>query len=316
MNDSDQKLIRYLLGEMSESEKTALEQQYFNDPGLFNRLVGVEHELLDNYARGRLAPEIRTRFESHYQSHPERRERLRFAQSLAAGLDQVTVVDRPRAPAESWWQRWRGVLFGPAFAWGFAAVCLILLIAGLWLVIEARRLHQEFTRHESERNQQEQHQRDLEKQLADERARADQLAAEVERLKTEPSPAPGPTPQSSSVIASLILTISDVRGGATGPPATLVIASEAEKVRIQLNLKDGVQDNEYRSYTIVVQSADGRQIFERAGLRFRSGRGGNLTAIAPASAFAKGDYILTLKGVSASGTVEDVSRSLFRVQRK
>src|SRR5215472_16128904 len=131
MNDSDQKLIRYLLGEMSESEKTALEQQYFNDPGLFNRLVGVEHELLDNYARDRLAPEIRTRFESHYQSHPERRERLRFAQSLAAGIDQVTVVDRPGAPAELSSQRRCKVLFGPASARRFTADSLKLLIASL-----------------------------------------------------------------------------------------------------------------------------------------------------------------------------------------
>ena len=44
--------------------------------------------------------------------------------------------------------------------------------------------------------------------------------------------------------------------------------------------------------------------------------GANFRFAVPASKFTSGDYILTLKGVMPSGEVEDVSKSLFRVEKK
>ena len=59
-------------------------------------------------------------------------------------------------------------------------------------------------------------------------------------------------------------------------------------------------------------NSNGKQIFKREDLQSKSKRRASLAVIAPASKFSAGEYILTLKGVTQSGDVEDVSKSLFR----
>lgn len=85
-------------------------------------------------------------------------------------------------------------------------------------------------------------------------------------------------------------------------------------MRLQLNLRE---DN-YFSYQVVLQSAGGETIFTSRQLsagKIRSG-GANLTLLIPPQRLLGGDYILTLRGISKTGDVEDVSKSLFRVERK
>ena len=114
------------------------------------------------------------------------------------------------------------------------------------------------------------------------------------------------------MLASLILTVTGVRGADTGPPAMLVIPSGAEQARLQLNLRD----NDYPAYIVVLQTADGQPVFKREGLRPANKSRPSLAIIVPVNRFSSGDYLLTLKGVNSNGEVEDVSKSLFRVEKK
>ena len=313
MTDSDQILIRYLLGELSDAESSALEQEYFADRLLFDRVVAAESELVDDYARGSLAPARRDRFQNYYLAHPERLERAKFAQALKTRLDQVQQITASTDRPESWWRRFLSGMAGSRLAWGLAAAVLLLVIGGVWFAIETRRLNQELARNESERGRQQQRERELEQQVSGERARADQLASELERLReTQQSAGPTPTPRNPSAYATLILAIGGVRGAETGPPGKIVLAPGTEKALIQLNLRD----NDYSKYSVVIQSADGKQIFKRDGLQSRNKSHVILSVIVPASKLSNGDYILTLKGITSSGEVEDVSKSLFRVERK
>ena len=75
MNNRQQTIQRYLLGELTESERTALEQEYFNDQQLFEQIVEVENDLVDKHSRGLLSPETRDRFKDYYLDHAQRRER-------------------------------------------------------------------------------------------------------------------------------------------------------------------------------------------------------------------------------------------------
>src|SRR5258708_8364808 len=108
MNESEQ-TIGYLLGDLSESEQTALEEEYFTDPPAFDKMVNAENELVDSYARGRLTPRLRKRFEQYYLAHPKRRERTKFAQALVTKLDQIEVDRAADSKAElaPWWRRLR-----------------------------------------------------------------------------------------------------------------------------------------------------------------------------------------------------------------
>lgn len=312
MNDSNQTLVSYLLGEMAEADETALEEKYFADQGLFDELVEAENELTDKYARLQLSPDTQRRFEQYYLAYPRRLERARFAQALTARVDQNKLTARATSSAEPWWSRLSNSVRAPKLAWGLA-LALLFLVAGVgWLAFQTRRLRQELARGEIERASQEQRQRDLQQQLAGERARTDQMTSELDRVRSgQPGNSPTPTASNAPALATLILNVSGIRDAETAAPLKLNLPSGTEKVRIQLNLRDV----DYTSYSLLIQSADGRQIFKREGLKSIGGTRVSFSVIVPANKLVAGDYILTLKGVTPSGDVDDVSKSLFRVSQ-
>src|SRR4051812_14731756 len=107
MDELEQNMMRYLLGELSGQEQAALEGKYFTDPQVFDQVLKTESELVDGYVRGQLSAEVRERFEESYLKHPARRERVQFARALAAKLDQAgepaARSGQTDLPA-SWWQ--------------------------------------------------------------------------------------------------------------------------------------------------------------------------------------------------------------------
>ena len=317
MNNREQTIQRYLLGELTESEQTALEQEYFNDQQLFEQIVEVENELVDKYARGLLSSATHGRFKKYYLDHAQRQERARFAEALQATLDQAKVVEVAASTStETFMERLSAALRGPRLAWAFSiAVLLIAVLAG-WFFIETRRLRQELARTESDRVAREERERGLQQQIANEQQRTEKLSEELERLQMQQglaSPLPSPEDKLASTFATLILKIGGTRSADGGPPAQLRIPAGTAQVRLQLNLRE----NNYSRYQAVLQSAGGNTIFtSRQMSAVNKKTGANLALVVPARMFTSGDYILTLRGVSKTGEVEDVSKSLFRVERK
>lgn len=316
MNNRQQTIQRYLLGELTESERTALEQEYFNDQQLFEQIVEVENDLVDKHSRGLLSPETRDRFKDYYLDHAQRRERARFAEALRAKLDDAKDVEVAASTStETLLERLSAALRGPRLAWALSIA--VLLFAGLagWFFIETRRLRQELATTESERAAREGHERQLQQQVTNEQLRAEKLSQEVERLRIQPeaaSPSPSPEDKLASTFATLILTIGGTRN-TEGSPAVLQIPARTEQVRLQLDLRE----NNYTRYQGVLQSAEGKTIFTSRQLTAVNKKtGANLTLVVPARIFPAGDYILTMRGVTRTGEVEDVSKSLFRVERK
>lgn len=316
MNDRQQTIQRYLLGELTESERTALEQEYFNDQQLFEQIVEVENDLVDKHSRGLLSTETRDRFKDYYLDHAQRRERARFAEALRAKLDDAKDVEVAASTStETLLERLSAALSGPRLAWALSIA--VLLFAGLagWFFIETRRLRQELATTESERAAREGHERQLQQQVTNEQLRAEKLSQEVERLRIQPeaaSPSPSPEDKLASTFATLILTIGGTRS-TDGSPAVLQIPARTEQVRLQLDLRE----NNYTRYQGVLQSAEGKTIFTSRQLTAVNKKtGANLTLVVPARIFPAGDYILTMRGVTRTGEVEDVSKSLFRVERK
>ena len=103
-----------------------------------------------------------------------------------------------------------------------------------------------------------------------------------------------------------------VRGVDQGPPVTLVIPSGSSEVRLMLNL----QERDYPVYRVVLRAVAGAEILREADLRpGAEPTGPAFTVTLPASRLAAGDYMLTLQG-GRDGAFEDLSQSLFRVERK
>ena len=306
---------RYLLGELAEAERAALEREYFDDPRLFDQIVQVETELVDKYARGLLLPPTRERFEKYYLAHPKRRARAEFAQALAAKLEQTAeVTAAPPARAESSWGGWLTSWRGPKLVWAFSLALLLLAAGAAWLVIETRRPQQELAKTESQRTTQEQREREV--QAANQRQASEIPPNESDRARAEQETVPAlPTRplKASPAFVFFTLTVGGVRSADTGPPAVLVIPPQTSQVRLQLNLRE----KDYPNYSAVLQAAGGHEIYTWPRLIPRTIKSGaSLALIVPAQRFASGDYILTLRGVGETGAVEDVSKSLFRVERK
>src|SRR6266550_2295052 len=99
MTNAEEIMTRYLLGELPEPERAALEENYFRDARLFDQLQKTENDLLDDYARDRLTPPLRQTLERHYLAHPARRARLKFAEALVARLDASEQFHLAAAPS-------------------------------------------------------------------------------------------------------------------------------------------------------------------------------------------------------------------------
>jgi hypothetical protein len=317
MTSREQTIQRYLLGELTESEQAALEQEYFNDQQLFEQIVEVENDLVDKYARGLLSTPTHDRFRDYYLDHAQRRARARFAEALRAKLDEARDVEVATSTStETWLERLFKVLLGPRLAWAFSIAVLLFAVLAGWFFIETRRLRQELARTESERVARESRERELQQQVTNEQLRAEKLSQELERLRMQPeaaSPSPSSEDKLASTFATLILTIGGTRSTDGGSPSVLHIPARTEQVRLQLNLRE----NNYSRYQAVLQSAGGNTIFTSRQLTAVNKKtGANLALVVPARIFPAGDYILTLRGVSKTGEVEDVSKSLFRVEKR
>jgi anti-sigma factor RsiW len=288
MDTDDQRITSYLVGELPEAEQAELERQYFDDATLVDRVIQVETQLLDAYARGQLSEQMRQRVARQYLAHPARRERLRFAETLAAKLDDFDLeVLQGREGRKSQWPAWTW-WSGRAAQFSMAAATLLLMITAGWLYLERIRLREELARVQTAREQRDR---------------------ELQQLPTErPNNAAG---RSSPAVVSLVFAIGSVRGLDDLPP-TLKIPAGTEQVRLELNLKE----NDYAQYGIALHAVGGTEILNRQGLQpNRTASGWRLELPLPADRVAPGDYMLTLSGTTRDGARDEVSKSLFRVER-
>ena len=293
MSDTNLSLTRYLLGELSETEQAALEERYFHDPRVFDEVARAESELVDAYVRGQLASATRQRFEQIYLADPRRRERVRFAEMLAAKLDREAAI----AP-ESARRLWLGPARRPRAVGGaVAALLLVAVVSGaIWMAIESRR-----SRH------------------APTTAAGPRPGSEgAGSVRPADPPAPPPAPKSEEshpapVIATLTLAIgSGDRSPGGGPATTLVLAPATTDVQVQLEL----EEHDYSTYRAVLHRIGGAEIFRRRNLVPTVGTSGRVLDFGlPASRFEAGDYLLTLQGITSGGETDDLSQILFRVRK-
>jgi hypothetical protein len=326
-NGQEDLIKRYLLGELSSAEQTALEDEYFGDESKYDLFCKAEDELLDRYTRDYLSEADRERFELVYLTNPRRRRHVMFARALAQVVDENPAAKRaaPQTAGReriersdtrlSWLYSLTRPPRGPRFALSIAAALLVGL-GGAWIVIETSRLRAQLAEAlregETQRDlarTQAQRAGDLEAQyrrLAEERER---LQDQLEAIKEKASPSSRPTP--GPVIFSL--SISAYRDSASQEDRELVIPRDAEEARLLID----PAEHEFPSYQVMLLTTDGKEVFARKGLRPQATRKGDMLIVGiPARKFASGDNVLAFSGISASGEIEPLGKAIVKVRRR
>ena len=322
--NSENLIARYLLGELSEEQQVAIEDQAFADQKYLASITSVENDLIDEYVRNELSPAERQRFEKQFLASAERRKRVEFARALAGVIEEAIPQKIVVRKSKSW--SWMDSIYAfinglaPTARIAFVSAVPLLLIGAGYLGLETLRLRRELTElrtaNQSQQNSQQQalelerhRNEELNAQLNQEkqqREQTDESLRELSEAGDAVNPAPPP------VIASLTLLPGLSRGGDNKP--SLVLPEDARLVRLQIGIDP---EEPYKSFGVDLRTSAGSQVWTRENLKARNRRGARAVGLTiPATALKSGEYELRLRGVTESGAAEDVGFYYFNVRKR
>jgi hypothetical protein len=310
---SDDLIVQYLLGELSEKQQVELEDRAFQDPVLLSNITAVEHDLIDDYVAGRIGDGRLERFESHFLASDERRKKVAFARALQGVIAESPSREtaRDKVQGASVFARFFAFLSQPGMAYAFAASAFVLVIAAVWLVMNTRNLRSEVARLRAVQETQVLERRELETRLNNERARSEDLASQLEQAKQETGGVTEePQKSHSPIIAALTLLPGLSRSEGATPRVT--IPKEATTLRLQIV----IDPNEtYRTFSAVV-TGGGQTVYSGSRLIPANSRAGRSVRLNIAvSAMKSGRYEVSLKGLSDNGPT-NVGYYYFDVTKK
>ena len=302
MSEPDPRITSFLLGELAEAERDEFERDFFTDARVFERLVVAETDLIDDYVRHRLSPEIEERFERHYLADPHRRARVDVADALVARLDARSSTTRPTSDGDSPVDR--PAVRGRAWRLTMALATAALALVTVGLLVETARLRRGLNDVQSAKSAVDQRERDLQDQLARERARARELASELDRVR-----AASPADRATASIVALTLSLRASRGADSGPPPTLAIGPDTKEARVDIT----VDGNDYARYRLSLNDVAGTTLIASEHV---AASGSRLRLVVPAERLAEGDYVITVSGEGTADAIDALGKILVRVVRK
>lgn len=133
---NEEEAIRsYLLGELDIHDTQTLEERLIKEDEFAERVMLLEDELIEDYARGALTPDECERFKSHFLCSPRRKRKLMFVSGIKKYADAGARPTRDRAhdSAATFSFSLRS-LFTPA--WRAVALAVLMVAAGfvVWRV--------------------------------------------------------------------------------------------------------------------------------------------------------------------------------------
>ena len=278
----DDELRRYLLGELSDEECAALEQDYFTQQDALDRMSAAENDLIDEYVANELAVHERERFESHYLIVPAHRARVILARQLRA----ATRSRRPVAGGDPGDPSSRRAIESNTrlpMMWRTAVAAGVLLAAASAVWFDVSRPHPGGTLTSGDRT--------------DRRDAPDSTQAGR----------PDPHASSPGVIA-ISLSPATVRGADESSPLTITAGVE----RVQIVLEgDGAGGGAVTR--AVIRKVAGDPLWR--GTAADGAAPGELARLdVPASVLPPDDYVIELSGQDATGRESERSRYVLRVR--
>ena len=293
-------LRKYLLGDLEEPARVALDEQVVTDPATFDALAVAEQALIDEYVDAGLSRADRATFERQVRALPQLHEKLRFARQLRAHAigAQPAANSSSRVIASVDSSR-LGRLLPTGMSWAehpfwtaAAALVLAALVGGnVWLArrqaTQAGQLAQLTAQHEQDRSRLRESStaiRDLQGRLASTERGSAQIA--TPRLNPTPAAVPSPT----FVLATGLLR-------SEGQLARVSIPDGAKVIHLRLPVA-GADRREYRA---VLFDAEGEECWTIAKLH-ASGTPAAVVMTVAVDLLPPGDYRLQLTGAGEPAT--------------
>lgn len=273
---TEERIIAYLLGELSVEEAERFEDECFAGENWPGRLNLAEEDLIDEYLRGALTPERRLRFGENYLTTDARVERVRMAAALLRHVDSHALtrteanVSRVQSAAaaeatlaappqekhkrESWFGAlWGGRALVPRAAMSFAL--LLIIVAGAFVIYS--------------------------------------------RIATRNHP----------TFVMVALTPTNAERGAGAEPTKVKLPKDAGALRVALTPTEGLTPS--ARYRVELDDGEGKtESLEAVGQDAHT-----VSVIIPAAHLSRGTYALRLFAVNAEGVEQRVKGSyLFSVE--
>jgi hypothetical protein len=324
ISPSNQELIvRYLLGELPEKQQVEIEDQAFQDQQYLQNILAVENDLIDEYVRGEIPLNKRQKFESHFLASAERRRKVEFARALCSVVseNEAAEVVRPISGHTPIVRQNPFLAFirslSPAAAFSFATAALLVVTGATWLIRDGIMLRSQLSQLRAEQQSQEAQRQQLQEQIANERSRNEELAAEVEHQRKQEVPAGLPREEQPSVkraptTVALMLLPGLSRGSNQRPKFVIPQAAQTARLQVVVDPQD-----DYPRFLVELRTQRGQRVWGKENLSARAtGRGRTIVLNVPAKVFAVGQYELSLKGTTAAGIIEDVGYYYFEVSKQ
>jgi hypothetical protein len=293
---TDTEIRSYLLGEMSSQEQSHIEERLVTDGEYFERVELAEHELIEAYLRKELSAIERARFESHFLSAPERRQRLEMSRVLRATLLEDAETRTAPAPVHfpstsKLHLRWLAVA---------ASLLICLGAVGMWAL---RLTNSRELAVKQEREQRE--------QLAAQGKRIEELQQELNRERTIQSE----NRQPSENFLAFLLKPDLVLRGKSSQPTNLVVDPKTRSVQLRLAI-EAPANQPYAAYRAELTTASGSGVLETSRLVATGWGSRRIVALTvPADLLVPRQYRITLWGKMSDGEFEELGTYSFRIAR-
>ena len=327
---AEAEIRRFLLGGMSEDERSAFEQQFVADDAFFDQVRVTEDELIESYVRETLSAAERKQFEQSFLTTERRRQRIAFTRTMLKNFtEQKQIVaakktETAAVAAPSVWDSIAGFFKTPSLAFG-AALAILLAAFGGWFLLT-----------NSNRNE-----------LARQNTPTPAATAEPTQPNSN-QPTPTPTenrPANSNLKTTPVIETNANNSGqkretpnvnanalpdtqrekpatvnpvlalfagtvrSEGKTKELNLPKNAGNVLLQLNL----ESQDYKIYQAEIVSADGEVLAKSERLTPKKSK---INFSVPAAKLARGDYIVKLSALNQKNENESVADYTFRVNRK
>jgi hypothetical protein len=289
-------LVKYLLGDLSESEQVQVEDRAFADADYLGALEAAEADLIDAYVRGGLSQSERRAFERRFLTSHSRWSKVEFARALAR-----VAEDSPQPERQASRQTFVSLIraWSPSLRFAAAFAVLIFVAGSSLLLLQNTAMRSRMAVLERQRHELEIREQGLRRQLGE-----DQSRAGIAQQQPQPSKAGMP------IVASLVLLSGLSRAETRVEQLVLAESAQIAHIEIQLEARD-----DYPRFRAELRTRRGEEILTHGNLpRRRTNAGYAVSFDVPASALAAGEYELSLKGIAGQQAPVDIGYYYFRVR--